>query len=183
VLSRPVVREERLSAVPSEFAGTTVMDFPRVEHAEHVEHAAARAQRSHTAAAVLFELLIAVAGRLSALVCPGHTRARVSGDEVMREELGRTGDVELVAARIEQALPTSGVTRPRPRPPHAAPCSSPDPITRPGTPSRRVAGRRGGRAHAPAFSAWAHGRDPAGQPANFTRAGDSSLRLNSRVRQ
>ncbi len=88
---------------------------------ERIEHAARRANRSHSSAAVLFadldrfkqvndahghavgdELLIAVAARLSALVRPGDTLARVSGDEFvfLCEDLDSPGDVEILARRI-----------------------------------------------------------------------------------
>jgi diguanylate cyclase (GGDEF)-like protein len=93
--------------------------------AQRLEHAAERAQRSRGTAAVLFadidrfkrindtyghavgdELLIAVAQRLSAVVRPGDTLARVSGDEFvfLCEELSHVNDVELLATRIEKAF-------------------------------------------------------------------------------
>jgi diguanylate cyclase (GGDEF)-like protein len=92
---------------------------------QRLSHAAKRAERSHTYAAVLFadldrfkrindtyghqvgdELLIAVAHRLSELVRPGDTLARVSGDEFvfLCEDLERASDVEILAARINGAL-------------------------------------------------------------------------------
>jgi diguanylate cyclase (GGDEF)-like protein len=88
---------------------------------ERLEHAARRAHRSHSTAAVLFadldkfkvvndryghptgdELLRAVAQRLSALVRPGDTLARVSGDEFvfLCEDLGLPADAERLARRI-----------------------------------------------------------------------------------
>ena len=97
----------------------------RVLLAERLEHAAERAQRSHFSAAVLFadldrfkrvndpfghtvgdELLVAVAARLSALVRPGDTLARVSGDEfvILCEDLAHASDAELLATRIGEAL-------------------------------------------------------------------------------
>ncbi|MCW2546469.1 MAG: Diguanylate cyclase protein [Mycobacterium sp.] len=92
---------------------------------QRLEHAARRASRSHSYAAVLFadldrfklvndtyghqvgdDLLIAVGLRLSALVRPGDTLARVSGDEFvfLCEDIKRTEDVEVLAARIANAL-------------------------------------------------------------------------------
>jgi len=99
----------------------------RVLLGQRLEHAAKRAERSRGTSAVLFadldrfkrvndsyghsvgdELLVAVAGRLSGLVRPGDTLARVSGDEFVFvcEELAHPGDAELLAARIEQAFAT-----------------------------------------------------------------------------
>jgi diguanylate cyclase (GGDEF)-like protein len=92
---------------------------------QRLEHAAKRALRSKSYAAVLFadldrfkqindtyghqvgdELLIAVGERLSGLVRPGDTLARISGDEFvfLCEDLQRAADVEVLAARIENAL-------------------------------------------------------------------------------
>ncbi len=92
---------------------------------QRLEHAAKRAERSHSYAAVLFadldrfkqindtyghqvgdDLLIAVANRLSSLVRPGDTLARVSGDEFvfLCEDLTDPADVEVLAARIDNAL-------------------------------------------------------------------------------
>ena len=92
---------------------------------QRLTHAARRAERSHTYAAVLFadldhfkqindtyghqvgdELLIAVARRLSDLVRPGDTLARVSGDEFvfLCEDLEHASDVEILAVRINGAL-------------------------------------------------------------------------------
>ena len=92
---------------------------------QRLSHAAQRAKRSKTFAAVLFadidrfkqindsyghqvgdDLLIAMAGRLSELVRPGDTLARISGDEFvfLCEDLRRVEDVEVLAARIGEAL-------------------------------------------------------------------------------
>ncbi len=92
---------------------------------QRLEHAAQRARRSKTDAAVLFadldrfkaindtyghqvgdELLIAVAHRLTQLVRPGDTLARVSGDEFvfLCEDLRTADDIETLATRIDQAL-------------------------------------------------------------------------------
>jgi len=97
----------------------------RVLLQQRLDHAAARAQRSHSTAAVLFadldrfkrindtfghsigdQLLVAVAQRLAALVRPGDTLARVSGDEfvILCEEIAQSSDVELLATRIDEAL-------------------------------------------------------------------------------
>jgi diguanylate cyclase (GGDEF)-like protein len=92
---------------------------------QRLEHAAQRAHRSNTFAAILFadldrfkqvndthghrmgdELLIAVAERLSALVRPGDTLARVSGDEFvfLCEDLESTSDADILAERIGEAF-------------------------------------------------------------------------------
>jgi diguanylate cyclase (GGDEF)-like protein len=92
---------------------------------QRLAHAAKRAERSHTFAAVLFadldrfkaindtyghqvgdDLLVAVARRLSQLVRPGDTLARVSGDEFvfLCEDLQNAGDVEALADRICDAM-------------------------------------------------------------------------------
>jgi diguanylate cyclase (GGDEF)-like protein len=92
---------------------------------QRLSHAAQRAKRSHSFAAVLFadidrfkqindtyghqvgdDLLIAVARRLSELVRPGDTLARISGDEFvfLCEDLRRVEDVEVLATRIGKAL-------------------------------------------------------------------------------
>ncbi len=92
-----------------------------------LEHAAARAVRSRADAAVLFvdldkfkavndthghpvgdALLIAVAHRLSAILRPGDTLARVSGDEfvILCEDLDGSADVEDLAVRIEKCFRT-----------------------------------------------------------------------------
>ncbi len=92
---------------------------------ERMEHAAQRAQRSHTVAALLFadldrfkvvndthghrvgdQLLLAVAQRLSHLVRPGDTLARVSGDEFvfLCEDLHNVSDAQRLAQRIDDAF-------------------------------------------------------------------------------
>ena len=92
---------------------------------ERIEHAARRARRTHTAVAVLFadldgfkrvndthghsvgdDLLIAVAARMSALLRPGDTLARVSGDEFvfLCEDLAHASDVDGLVARIDGAF-------------------------------------------------------------------------------
>ena len=92
---------------------------------ERLEHAAQRARRSHTNAAILFvdldrfkqvndtyghqvgdELLICVAQRLTGVVRPGDTLARVSGDEFvfLCEDLHGASDVEVLARRVDRAF-------------------------------------------------------------------------------
>ena len=92
---------------------------------ERLEHAAQRARRSHTNAAILFvdldhfkqvndthghqvgdELLIAVAHRLTSVVRPEDTLARVSGDEFvfLCEDLHGASDVEILAQRVDAAF-------------------------------------------------------------------------------
>ncbi|PVG80690.1 hypothetical protein DDE18_21710 [Nocardioides gansuensis] len=92
---------------------------------QRLEHATQRAQRSHTAAAILFadldgfkhvndvyshqvgdQLLIAVASRLANLIRPGDTLARISGDEFvfLCEDLRSPQDAELIAARIDETF-------------------------------------------------------------------------------
>ena len=92
---------------------------------ERLEHAAQRARRSHTNAAILFvdldrfkhvndtyghhigdELLISVAQRLTGVVRPGDTLARVSGDEFvfLCEDLHGASDVEVLARRIDTGV-------------------------------------------------------------------------------
>ncbi len=93
--------------------------------AERLERAAQRARRTHRSAAVLFvdldrfkqvndhyghhtgdQLLIAVAGRLSAILRPGDTLCRVSGDEFvfLCEDLESAHDAEGIATRITEQL-------------------------------------------------------------------------------
>jgi diguanylate cyclase (GGDEF)-like protein len=92
---------------------------------QRMEHAARRAQRSNTKAAILFvdldrfkqvndthghqvgdALLLGVAQRLSGLVRPGDTLARISGDEFvfLCEDLRNEADVEILAQRIDKAF-------------------------------------------------------------------------------
>jgi diguanylate cyclase (GGDEF)-like protein len=92
---------------------------------ERLEHAAQRGRRSHRNAAILFadldkfkrvndnhghqigdELLVAVAHRLSGLVRPGDTLARVSGDEFvfLCEDLNSPADVEILGKRIDESF-------------------------------------------------------------------------------
>ena len=92
---------------------------------QRIQHAAQRSRRSHTHAAVLFvdidrfkrandnyghqigdELLIAVGQRLSALVRPGDTLARFSGDEFvfLCEDMAAASDAEILAARINASF-------------------------------------------------------------------------------
>jgi diguanylate cyclase (GGDEF)-like protein len=95
--------------------------------AQQLEHTGQRASRSRTSTAVLFadldrfkqvnethghrvgdELLRVVARRLSSLVRPGDTLARVSADEFvfLCEELHSAADAEFLARRIDNAFAT-----------------------------------------------------------------------------
>ena len=97
----------------------------RVLLEQRLNHAGQRARRSNTNAAILFadldrfkqvndnhghplgdQLLLSVARRLSALVRPGDTLARVSGDEFvfLCEDLSSEADVEILARRIGDAF-------------------------------------------------------------------------------
>ena len=92
---------------------------------QRLDHAILRCQRSGKMVAILFadldlfksindtfghhvgdELLVAVAERLTALLRPGDTVARLSGDEfvILCEDIDHTSQVEPIAARIETAL-------------------------------------------------------------------------------
>jgi diguanylate cyclase (GGDEF)-like protein len=92
---------------------------------QRLEHATQRGRRSHNPAALLFAdldhfkavndthghqvgdaLLIAVSRRLAALLRPGDTLARVSGDEfvILCEDLSEAADVEQLAERIDAAF-------------------------------------------------------------------------------
>jgi diguanylate cyclase (GGDEF)-like protein len=94
---------------------------------ERIDHAALRARRSNAPAAILFldldrfkrvndtyghqtgdELLCAVGERLSRIVRPGDTLARLYGDEfvLLCEDLQESRDVEVVSARLQQAFVT-----------------------------------------------------------------------------
>ena len=115
----------------------------RVLLQERLQHTAARAQRSHALAAVLFadldafksvndtyghaigdELLIAVAHRISGLLRPGDTLARIAGDEfvILCENVASRDDVDALAVRIDESF-----TRPFTlRRPFAASCDGGD---------------------------------------------------------
>ena len=92
---------------------------------DRIENAAQRARRSGTSAAILFvdldqfkqvndayghevgdELLVAIARRLSTLIRPSDTLARMSGDEFvfLCEDLDSPDDVDLITNRIADAL-------------------------------------------------------------------------------
>ena len=107
----------------------------------YLEHAAGRARRSHASAAVLFldldrfrqvndthgrqvgdQMLIAVAHRLSGLIRPGDTLARVAGDKfaVLCEDITSPADAEILAKRITAAFATSFVL-PAMKPPATEP--------------------------------------------------------------
>jgi diguanylate cyclase (GGDEF)-like protein len=92
---------------------------------DRIENAAQRARRSETSAAILFvdldqfkqvndayghdvgdELLVAIARRLSTLIRPSDTLARICGDEFvfLCEDLDSPEDVALITNRIADAL-------------------------------------------------------------------------------
>ena len=94
---------------------------------ERLDHAVLRGRRSSKLAAVLFadlddfklvndmyghsvgdELLIAVAGRLGAVLRPGDTLARMSGDEfvILCEDLEHPSEIDAIAARVVEAIAT-----------------------------------------------------------------------------
>lgn len=97
----------------------------RILFKERLEHAAARAHRTHREAAVLFvdlddfksvndqfghhvgdQLLAAVASRLTQVLRPGDTLARLSGDEfvILCEDLNSASQAEVVAKRVAATL-------------------------------------------------------------------------------
>ena len=97
----------------------------RVLLLERLDHAVRRSSRSGKIAAVLFidldrfkqvndlfghgvgdELLVAVAQRVGAVLRPGDTLARLSGDEfvIVCEDLDAPGEAETIAGRIHSAL-------------------------------------------------------------------------------
>jgi diguanylate cyclase (GGDEF)-like protein len=97
---------------------------------QRLEHAILRGRRSEKQVAILFadldlfkaindtyghhvgdELLIAVADRLTRLLRPGDTLARLAGDEfvILCEDLDEAGQVEVIARRIDTALSESFV--------------------------------------------------------------------------
>ena len=99
----------------------------RVLMRQRLEHATRRAERSGTYAGVLFidldrfklvndthghavgdQLLRAVAGRLSSIVRPGDTLARMYGDEFvfLCEDLSSVDEVEAIASRVVKAFTT-----------------------------------------------------------------------------
>ncbi len=92
---------------------------------EHLEHALLRGRRSGRTAAVFFidlnkfkavndthghrvgdELLIAVAERLTGMLRPGDTLARLSGDEfvIVCDDLGDASQAEMIAARMREVM-------------------------------------------------------------------------------
>jgi diguanylate cyclase (GGDEF)-like protein len=121
---------EKAHAFNDQFADSALHDsltgLPnRLLLQQRLEAASERSQHSGSDAAVLFagldrfrdvndtyghrvgdQLLIAVARRLAALLRPGDTLARVSGDEfvVLCEELHQASDVEMLANRIDRAF-------------------------------------------------------------------------------
>jgi len=97
----------------------------RVLLQQRLQHAAERAHRTHAPVAVLFAdldrfkqvndtyghpvgdaLLVAVSDRLTGLLRPGDTLARVSGDEfvILCEDLKDAADVQTLAYRIDSAF-------------------------------------------------------------------------------
>ena len=94
---------------------------------ERLDHAVLRGRRSNKLAAVLFadldqfklvndmhghsvgdELLMAVARRLTAVLRPGDTLARMSGDEfvILCEDLEQPVEIDAIAARVVEAIAT-----------------------------------------------------------------------------
>ena len=99
----------------------------RVLLMERLDHAVLRGRRSNKLAAVLFadldqfkavndmhghfvgdELLMAVAGRLTSVLRPGDTLARMSGDEfvILCEDLDKPVEIDAIAARVVAAIAT-----------------------------------------------------------------------------
>lgn len=99
----------------------------RTRFLERLDHALRRGRRSNKLAAVLFadldqfklvndsyghcagdELLIAIANRLTAVLRPGDTLARMSGDEfvILCEDLDRPVEIDAIAGRIVDAIAT-----------------------------------------------------------------------------
>jgi diguanylate cyclase (GGDEF)-like protein len=97
----------------------------RILFLERLDHAVLRSRRSGKTAAVLFadldhfklvndvyghsvgdDLLVAVAQRLSAVLRPGDTLARMSGDEfvILCEDLDRAAQADVIAARMVAAV-------------------------------------------------------------------------------
>src|SRR5660397_243872 len=119
-------RQEEARAASDRFRDSELRDpltgLPnRLLLQQRLEHTARRAGRSHATAAVLFvdldrfkqindtyghqvgdDVLIAVAHRLAALVRPGDTLARVSGDEFvfLCEDVSHAADIEVVACLL-----------------------------------------------------------------------------------
>jgi diguanylate cyclase (GGDEF)-like protein len=99
----------------------------RVLLLERLEHAVLRGRRSNKLASILFvdldefklindvhghpvgdELLLAVAGRLTSVLRPGDTLARMSGDEfvILCEDLDLPAEIDAIAARVVAAVST-----------------------------------------------------------------------------
>jgi diguanylate cyclase (GGDEF)-like protein len=97
----------------------------RILFLERLDHAVRRARRSGEVAAVLYldldhfkqvndlyghdtgdHLLVAVAGRLTAVLRPGDTLARMSGDEfvILCEDLDAPSQADAIAARVDAAV-------------------------------------------------------------------------------
>jgi len=121
---------EQLQAASDRFQDSAMHDaltgLPnRILLQQRLEHTASRAIRSQTTAAVLFadldsfkrvndtyghavgdELLVAVSQRLSRLVRPGDTLARVAGDEFvfLCEDLTGPDDADVLGGRIDEAF-------------------------------------------------------------------------------
>jgi diguanylate cyclase (GGDEF)-like protein len=115
-LSRDKALHDALTGLPN-----------RVLLMERLDHAVLRGRRSNKLAAVLFtdldqfklvndmhghfvgdELLMAVAGRLTSVLRPGDTLARMSGDEfvILCEDLDKPVEIDAIAARVVAAIAT-----------------------------------------------------------------------------